>query len=124
MKRVVSTTVMVKVSESSRGGAPASRTRTVIAKLPAAAGVQVNRPLAGWMLAPAGAPGSSEKVSVSPSTSVAETVKLTGLPRDTVRSPVGASTGASLTGLTVMPAVLEAALKEVLPPLGLVLAAP
>ena len=55
-------TVTTKVVESLRFGLPSSVTTTVIAKLPGAAGVQLNAPVAGSILAPAGAPVSRLKV--------------------------------------------------------------
>src|SRR5258708_16892188 len=56
---LTSFTVMVIVFSSKRLGEPLSVTRTVTGKLPgpwASVGVQVKAPVAGSMLAPAGAP--------------------------------------------------------------------
>ena len=63
----------------------------------------MNSPVAGSILAPAGAPASREKVSVlgGRSTSVAVAVNDSSAPSSTLLSPMGASTGASLTAVTV-----------------------
>ena len=74
-------------------------------KLPgpcASFGTQVNRPLVGSMPAPSGAL-TREKVRASRgrSGSVAAAVKLSKAPSSTERSPMAASTGASLTSTCV-----------------------
>src|SRR6266702_965466 len=75
-----SLTMTVIVSAPLSGGTPLSVTRMVIEFVLGpwvSLGVQLKRPVAGSMLAPAGAPGSSEKVSVlaGMSASLAVTVK-------------------------------------------------
>src|SRR3990172_6128453 len=97
-----SLTVTVIVSKSLSAGEPLSVTRTVIGYGPepgpcASVGVQVNAPPA-VIAAPAGAPESSEKVSVCAgmSASVAVAVKLRSEPSLTVLLPIAARTGAVL----------------------------
>src|SRR5262245_56915439 len=80
-----SLTVTVKLFTSLKLGTPSSVTRTVIVLVPgpfASLGVQLNTPLLGLMLAPAGAPGSRLYVNVfaGTSASVAETVKDSAAP--------------------------------------------
>src|SRR6266704_6939632 len=89
---------MVIVSRSLNGGVPLSVTRTVTVLVPgvcAGAGVQVNRPVKGLMAAPAGAPGSSVKVSVCGGwfVSIALAMKLSVLPPTTLWLPTGRRTG-------------------------------
>jgi len=68
----------------------------------AAVGIHVNTPLAESICMPAARDaGSSEKVKVSASVSVAVAVKVSGVKISVRWSPIAASTGASLTGLTV-----------------------
>src|SRR2546421_12023 len=73
-------------------------------------GIQVNTPVAGLMLAPAGAPGPRLKVSdcAGRSESEADAVKLSRLPSLIDWFPIGASTGAVFTSLTIMAMVWEA----------------
>src|SRR3990170_5763947 len=95
-----SLTVTWIVSVSNSDPVPLSVTRTVIGNEPgpcASVGVQVNAPPA-VIAAPAGAPESSEKVSVCAgmSASVAVAVKLRSEPSLTVLLPIAARTGAVL----------------------------
>src|SRR2546429_596907 len=88
-------------------GEPLSVARIVTGKDPgpcASVGVQEKAPVDAPIVAPAGAPASSEKVSVFAGTSesVAEAVKVTGVPTVPVLFPIGANTGAEFTSFTVM----------------------
>src|SRR5204863_174172 len=102
-----SLTVTVNVSTALSAGLPLSVTRTVIGVLAgpcASVGVQLKAPVEAPIVAPAGAPASSEKVSVFAGTSesVAEAVKVTGVPTVPVLFPIVASTGAEFTSFTVI----------------------
>src|SRR5262245_60660767 len=87
-------------SASLNGGVPLSVTRTTTVLVPAGKPVvgQVNRPVTGLMLAPAGAPASRLKVKICGgwSASPAAAVKLMTCPRCTERFPIGDSTGGVL----------------------------
>src|SRR5437867_12497115 len=94
-------TMMVNVLASSSVGEPLSATRTVTTFVLGAwfvEGVHEKTPLAGSILAPAGAPGSRLKVNAlaGRSTSVAVLVKVRVLPSLTVLFPIAANTGAEL----------------------------
>src|SRR6185295_6876328 len=97
-------TVIVIASRSSSAGLPLSVTRTVTGNVPVAEGVQLKAPVDALIVAPAGAPASSENANVfagiSPSVAVA--VKATATPIVVALSPIAARTGASFTSLTVM----------------------
>ncbi len=97
----ISVTVTVIVSESV---AVPSLTTTVMSCGPVcpAVGVQLKAPPA-VIVAPAGAPAPSEYVSVfaGRSASVALAVNASSLPAATVLSPMGPSTGATFTSVTV-----------------------
>src|SRR5439155_1624345 len=99
-------TVTVNVSKSLWGGLPLSVTRTVIGRLPgpcAFDGVQLKAPVAALIVAPGGAPPSSEKASVfaGMSASVAVAVKVVGVPITPLLFPIGVSTGGELNSFTV-----------------------
>src|SRR5438309_2625202 len=96
-----SVTTIVIVCAALKLPKPLSFTRTVTAAVLgpwASLGVQVNMPVAGSMLAPAGAPGSRLKVKVCAglSASVAEAVKVKRLPSLIVLLLSGTRTGAML----------------------------
>src|SRR2546427_120313 len=97
------TTTLI-ASNAPIAGLPLSVTRTVTGKVPLADGVQLNAPEEAPIVAPAGAPGSSEKVSVfaGMSESVAVAVNVTGCPTVPDLFPIGASTGAEFTSFTVI----------------------
>ena len=87
-------------------GLPSSMTRTTIIFVLgpcASVGDQVNKPLTGSMLAPAGAPGSRLKLRfcVGKSESDALMVKLTVVSSGIVRFAIGGTFGALFTLLTV-----------------------
>ena len=90
-------TVMVMVSLSLRFGVPSSVTSMVTLYVPgpcASVGVQVNRPVAGSMLAPAGTPAPRLNVRLSAvSRSAAVTVKRNSCPTWPVLLPIGSRTG-------------------------------
>src|SRR5260370_766497 len=111
--RFTSLTMTVIVSAPLSGGTPLSVTRMVIEFVLGpwvSLGVQEKTPVMELMVAPAGAPGSSEKVNVlaGMSASLAVTVKVSSVPSLTVGSLTGPNTGAVLTALTVMLRVAEA----------------
>src|SRR5438034_7549390 len=87
---------IVIVSKSLSGGVPLSVTRIVTGKVPLVVGVQLKAPVAALIVAPGGAPASSEKASVfaGMSASVAVAVKVVGVPITPVLFPIAASTGA------------------------------
>src|SRR5439155_1767456 len=97
-------TVTVIVSKSLSAGLPLSVTRTVPGNVPLDEGVQLKAPDEAPIVAPEGAPASSEKVSVLAGTSesVAVAVKVTGEPTVPDFGPIVASTGAEFTSFTVM----------------------
>src|SRR2546427_820545 len=97
-------TEIVIASNALIAGLPLSVTRTVTGKFPDEDGVQLNAPEEAPIVAPAGAPASSEKVSVfaGMSESVAVAVNVTGVPTVPVLFPIGASTGAEFTSFTVI----------------------
>src|SRR5439155_634889 len=72
-------------------------------------GVQLKAPVEPLIVAPAGAPASSEKVRVlaGTSASVAVAVKATSTPTVPALSPIAARTGATLTSFTVTEIVSE-----------------
>src|SRR3989442_1015051 len=92
------------VSKSLSGGLPLYVPGTVTGKFPDEDGVQLTAPEEAPTVAPAGAPASSEKVSVfaGMSESVAVAVNVTGVPTVPVLFPIGASTGAEFTSFTVI----------------------
>src|SRR6266404_9736534 len=99
------TTLTLNVVLSPSGGAPLSVTCTVIGLMvftKESSGVQVNTPVAGPMLAPAGAlvPRLKLSVLVGRSLSLAELVTTSVAPAWIVRSATWASIGALLTSLT------------------------
>ena len=97
-------TVTVTACLSVRSGVPPSPTTTRKLYEPgacSAAGFHVKAPVVGSISAPAGAP-SSEYVNVIPSMSCARAVKVTVEPASASRSPIGSSTGGSLTGRTTI----------------------
>ena len=96
----------VIASKSLKAGVPLSVARIVIGNAPgpcASVGVQENAPVEALIVAPAGAPASSEKVSVfaGTSASVAVAVNASVASSFTVLLPIAASTGATFTSLTV-----------------------
>jgi hypothetical protein len=95
-------TLIVMVSKSLSAGVPLSVTRMVTENEPDALGVQLNTPDAAPIVAPAGAPASSENVRVlagiSASVAVAVNVSVPPVAADLL--PIGARTGATLTSLT------------------------
>src|SRR5438876_3827231 len=95
---------MLIASKSFMAGLPLSVTRTVTGNVPLAVGVQLKAPVEPLIVAPDGAPASSENVSVfaGMSPSVAVAVKVTGVPTEPVLFPIGASTGAWFTSFTVI----------------------
>src|SRR5882672_966097 len=106
-------TTMLKVLKSFNAGEPLSVTRTVtwfVIGVKPTDGVQVKTPLAGLMIAPAGAPGSRLKVRLCAgrSGSVAVAVKVRFEPAVTVLLPMVASTGGRFTSLTVMVMISKA----------------
>src|SRR5437660_3547895 len=90
--------------DENSAGEPSSVTRTLIEFVPtfAAAGVQVNKPVARSMLAPEGAPGSRVKVNVCAGRSGSVTVakKLSVVSAETVQFIGKVSTGREFTSLT------------------------
>src|SRR5688572_15581319 len=92
--------ISVKVSVSLSGGLPLSVTCTVtllVLGTMLKPEFQVNRPLVGWMLAPAGAPDRMVKVSVWLNCeSNALTVKLNGWPNTADFGPIGKMVGGVL----------------------------
>src|SRR5437762_1704263 len=91
-------TVTVNVSKSLCGGVPLSVTRIVTGTVPLFVGVQLKAPVAALIVAPGGAPPSSEKASVfaGMSASVAVAVKVVGVPITPLLFPIGVSTGGEL----------------------------
>jgi len=91
-------------SKSSSAGLPLSVTRTVTGNVPDAEGVQLKAPVEELIVAPDGAPASSENANVFAglSVSVAVAVKVTGAPTLPVWFPIAASTGAEFTSVTVI----------------------
>ena len=88
MRGVLTTTIWIVVT-SLRGGDPLSVTRMLTALVAGEnpfGGFQVKTPVMGLMVAPAGAPGSSEKVNVlaGMSASLAVMVKVSRVPSLTV----------------------------------------
>ena len=86
-------------------GVPLSVTRTVTLKSAgpcASDGTQLNTPVAALIVAPAGAPASSEKLSVLAGTSesVAVAVSWSSAPSLTLWSAIAASSGAAFTSRT------------------------
>src|SRR2546422_714375 len=99
------TTVTTNDFESLKLGEPLSVTFTAMlsaGSIKASVGVQLNTPLVGFTLAPAGAPGSRLKVRVSPLGSVAVLVKMRVAPSLTVLLEIAVSEG----GLLVAPPVM------------------
>src|SRR5437764_537199 len=99
--------MMVIVSKALNAGEPLSVTRTVTAFVLGpwlSVGAQVKTPLAGFMLAPAGAPASRLKVRswAGTSESVALAVKVSRLSSLPVLFPIGVNTGAEFTSLTII----------------------
>ena len=109
---MTSPTVTVIVSESPSGKVPSSVTSTSKAYTPgpwASVGVQVNTPVVGSMLAPAGAPARlNVNALAGASESLAVAVKVNWLPSFTDWSPMRASTGAALISPTVIVIVSKA----------------
>src|ERR1051326_2767575 len=108
-----SMTTTVIVSESINGGTPLSVTRTVkLFVVPPcdSLGVQVNTPLVGLMLAPAGAPESREKVNwfAGISGSLALALKVSRTPSLAVLFPIEVSTGGLFDSRTTTVKVLWA----------------
>src|SRR5882672_1330616 len=102
-----SRTLTVKLWVALRLGVPSSVTRTVmilVLGLCSAEGDQVNKPFAGSMAAPAGAlvPRLKVRVLAGRSTSLAELVTINSTPATTVRSAIGAKTGAALVSRTII----------------------
>jgi hypothetical protein len=93
---------MLIASKSFIAGLPLSVTRTVTGNVPLAVGVQLKAPVEPLIVAPDGAPASSENVSVftGMSASVAVAVKVTGVPTLPVLFPIAPSTGAWFTSVT------------------------
>src|SRR2546425_11771761 len=93
---------MLIASNALIAGLPLSVTRTVTGKFPDEDGVQLNAPEEAPIVAPAGAPASSEKVSVfaGMSESVAVAVNVTGCPTVPDLFPIGFSTGAGLASIS------------------------
>ena len=67
-------TVIEITSKSLIAGLPLSVTRTVTGNVPEAEGVQLKAPVDPLIVAPEGAPGSSENVSVLAGTSASDAV--------------------------------------------------
>src|ERR1051325_4813172 len=106
-----SVTWIVIVSEAPSCGVPSSFTRTVtrLSLGPCASvGVQVKTPVVVLMLAPVGAPGSSENVRLWAGrfASVAEAVNVSVEPSATDLLPIAARTGATFTSRISKPASL------------------
>src|SRR5438477_13196627 len=97
------TTTRSKRVEKS-AGEPSSVTRTLTLFVPtfAAVGIQANDPVAGSMVAPAGAPASNVKVKVcaGKSESLAAAVKLSSLPAATVQFLIKDIVGPVLPAVT------------------------
>src|SRR2546429_339621 len=97
------TTTRSKRVEKS-AGEPSSVTRTLMLFVPtfAAVGIQLNKPVAGSMVAPAGAPDSSVNVMVwaGKSESLAVAVKLSSVSAETVQFIGKESCGRVFTSLT------------------------
>src|SRR5437899_1271467 len=103
---LTSLTTIVIVSKSLNAGEPLSVTRTVTELVLgpwASVGVHVNTPEPGLIDAPAGAPGSSEKIKLCAgmSGSVADAVNVSKVPSFTFRLPIGFKVGAPFTSVTV-----------------------
>src|SRR6266571_4335607 len=94
---------IVIASKSLNDGVPLSVTRIVTGTVPLVVGVQLKAPVDAPIVAPGGAPASSEKVKVFAgiSESVAVAVKVVGVPITPVLFPIAASTGAELNSFTV-----------------------
>src|SRR6185295_13826490 len=101
---VAAPTVIEIASKALNAGVPLSVTRTVTGNVPAAEGVQLKAPVEPLIVAPAGAPASSEKVKVfaGTSASVAVAVKVTATPTVPDLLPIAANTGATFTSVTVI----------------------
>ncbi len=101
-------TVIVIASKSLSAGDPLSVARTVTGNVPLAPGVHEKAPVDALIVAPAGAPASSEKLSVLAGTSgsVAVAVKVIATPTVPALFPMTPRTGPELTSLTVT--VIEA----------------
>jgi len=98
-------TAIVRASKSLMAGLPLSVTRTVTGKFPNVVGVQLNTPVVALIVAPGGAPASSEKASAfaGMSASVAVAVKVRGWPGPQLaRFPIGARVGGEFTSFTVI----------------------
>src|SRR6059036_4133378 len=97
-------TVIVIASKALSAGLPLSVTRTVTGNVPLAEGVQLKAPVEELIVAPAGAPASSENANVfaGMSESVAVAVKVTAWLTCVVLFPIAASTGAEFTSVTVI----------------------
>src|SRR5580765_7763380 len=97
-------TVTVNDWVALRAGTPLSVTRTVIGNEPTAGGVQLKAPVEALIVAPAGAPASSEnaRVLAGMSASVAVAVKANSVPWATLLFEMAARTGATFTSLTVI----------------------
>src|SRR6185295_15267262 len=96
-------TVIVITSKSFSAGLPLSVTRTVTGNAPVAEGVQLKAPVDALIVAPAGAPASSENANVFAGTSesVAVAVNVTAWLTCVVRFPIAANIGAVFTSFTV-----------------------
>src|SRR5439155_7376957 len=92
-------------SKSFNGGVPLSVTRIVTGKLPGEEGVQLKTPVDPLIVAPDGAPGSSENVKTFAGTSVSVAVAVNVKGEPTAHAalfPIAASTGATFTSFTAI----------------------
>jgi len=97
-------TEMWITSKSLNAGLPLSVARTVTGNVPLEEGAQLKAPVEASIVAPDGAPASSENVNVfaGTSASVAVAVNDIGEPAATSMSPMAASTGGRFTSRTVI----------------------